>query len=248
MFLTTAEGFNIYYYLRKKKNKPFVVFLHGLAGNSTEFTHQINFLKKDYSILAFDLLGHGKSDKPKESKYYESDYGVNLILNFLKKNKIINPIFIGFSLGGFLACKISEKIKIKKLILINPAFGIRSISLFFLINEFFSRFAPRFLLKIFVTSYKIYEYHGLLDEYAKMLLQTPCHVHKLIIKNFSIEIIPKVKQKTYIIKSNQDEIVNNFLPLKNYELFNLNGFHLVHVQKYKEVNKIIKKILLQKSF
>ncbi|MFA5333949.1 MAG: alpha/beta hydrolase [Candidatus Nanoarchaeia archaeon] len=244
MLFTTPEGFRINYWFNKIKGKPFIVFLHGLAGDYTEFTHQINALKKNYSILAFDMLGHGKSDKPKNAKYYRSGYGIKLILDFLKKEKIINPIIIGFSMGGFLACKISEKIKVKKLILINPAFGVKSISLFFLISEFFSRFAPKFILKLFVKSYNIYEYYGLLDEYAKMLLQTPEYVHKAIIENARAEIIPRVSQKAYVIKSRQDEIVNNYLPLKNYELFALNGFHLVHVQHYKEVNELIKKILI----
>ncbi|MFA5303956.1 MAG: alpha/beta hydrolase [Candidatus Nanoarchaeia archaeon] len=244
MLFATPEGFKINYYFNKIKGKPFIVFLHGLAGDNSEFTHQINALKRDYSILAFDMLGHGKSSKPKDAKYYKSDYGVKLILDFLKKEKIINPIIIGFSMGGFLAAKLSEKIKVEKLILINPAFGIKSISLFFLISEFFSRFAPRFILKLFVKSYKIYEYHGLLDEYAKMLLQTPSHVHKAILENARAESIPIVSQKAYVIKSRQDEIVNNYIPLKNYELFTLNGFHLVHVQHYKEVSEIIKKILI----
>lgn len=243
MLITAHEGFKINYFISKKKGKPFIVFLHGLAGDNTEFTHQINALKKDYSILAFDMLGHGKSSKPKDGKYYKSNYGVDLIIDFFKKEKIVNPIIIGFSMGGFLACKISEKIKVKKLILINPAFGIKSISLFFLIGEFFSRFAPIFILKLFVKSYKIYEYHGLLDEYAKMLLQTPSHVHKALVENARIETIPKVAKKAFIIKSRQDEIVNNYIPLKNYELFEVKGFHLVHVQNYKEVNELIKKIL-----
>ena len=127
--------------------------------------------------------------------------------------------------------------------MINPAFGAKSISLFSLISEFFSRFAPRFLLKLFVKSYRIYEYNGLLDEYAKMLLQTPSHVHRLIIENARTETLPKLSQEAFVIKSKQDEIVDNYLPLKNYELFTLNGFHLVHVQNYKRVNELIKKIL-----
>ena len=147
-------------------------------------------------------------------------------------------------MGGFLACKVSEKIKVKKLILINPAFGIKSVSYFFLISELISRFIPRFLLKLFVKSPKIYEYHGLLDEYAKMLLQTPSYVHKAIIENSRSEIIPKIRQKACIIKSNQDEIVNNYLPINNYEKFNLSGFHLIHVQHHEQVTGIIKKILL----
>jgi pimeloyl-ACP methyl ester carboxylesterase len=242
MIFTTPEGFKINYYLNKIKGKPFIVFLHGLAGNYSEFTHQINALKNDYSILAFDLLGHGKSSKPKDAKYYKSDYGVKLILDFLKKNKITKPVIIGFSLGGFLAAKLSEKIKVKKIILINPAFGAKSIRLFFLISEFFSRFIPKFFLKLFVKSYKIYEYHGLLDEYAKMLLQTPVYVHRFIIENSKFETIPNVRQKTYIIKSRQDEIVNNYLPISDYEKFEINGFHLVHVQHYENIIKIIKKI------
>ncbi|MDD4353082.1 MAG: alpha/beta hydrolase [Candidatus Nanoarchaeia archaeon] len=243
MFITTKEGFKINYFMTRKKNKPFIIFLHGLAGDHSEFTHQINVLKNNYSILAFDMLGHGKSDKPLNKIYYKSDYGVKIIIDFLKKNKIINPIIVGFSMGGFLACKISEKIKIKKLILINPAFGIKSISLFFLIGEFFSRFMPKFFLKLLVKSYKIYEYNGLLDEYAKMLLQTPAHVHKAIIENARYEKIPKVKQKAYLIKSKNDEIVNNYLPLENYEKFTAKGFHLVHVQNHEEITKIIQRIL-----
>lgn len=243
MIIKTPEGFKINYIIKRKKGKPFIIFFHGLAGNYKEFTHQIKEFSKEYSILAFDILGHGESDKPKEEKYYRADYAVKIIINFIKKEKIANPILIGFSMGGFLASKLSEKIKVKKLILINPGFGYSAITPFFLIGEWFSQFMPEFFLKKLVKSYNIYEYNGLIDEYAKMLLKTPFYVHNTIIKNSKNEKMPELKQKAYVIKSKQDEIVNAYLPLKNYELIKINGFHMVHVQHSKEINQIIREII-----
>jgi pimeloyl-ACP methyl ester carboxylesterase len=59
MALKAKSGFNLNCMVSRKKGRPFIVFLHGLAGNHTEFFHQINFFKDKYSILAIDLLGHG---------------------------------------------------------------------------------------------------------------------------------------------------------------------------------------------
>lgn len=245
MVFKTCEGLSIDYFIeRNNKSKEFIVFLHGLAGDYSEFHHQMLFFKKNYSIIAPSFLGHGKSSKPLKKEYYSPNFLATKIIELLKKEKIINPIIIGFSLGGLIACKVAQKIKAKKIILINPAFGKKSITIFFKISSFLSFFAPKFILKFFVKSNNIYEYNGLLDEYAKMLIKTPKHVIKSIIYH-ALKSNEKsfLKKKVFVIKSKNDEIVNDYLPLKNYEKFLVNGFHLVHVQNHGRITELLNEIL-----
>src|SRR3546814_13974870 len=49
---------------------PAVLLLHGIGDNSSTWTEIIPHLAKKYTVIAPDLLGHGRSDKPR------ADYSV----------------------------------------------------------------------------------------------------------------------------------------------------------------------------
>ncbi len=46
-----------------------VVFVHSLAGNRTQWNEQIEHLRGTRRVIAFDLRGHGESDKPADADY-----------------------------------------------------------------------------------------------------------------------------------------------------------------------------------
>ena len=55
------------------KGGDVLVFLHGLGCNHTFLKHEIEyFRKKKYGIVAFDLRGHGSSERP--NKEYKLEY------------------------------------------------------------------------------------------------------------------------------------------------------------------------------
>ena len=108
MYLKSFDGTKIWYRI-KRKNKPFLVFIHGWANNWSAWEKEIDFFEgKNYSTITLDLRGHGQSDKPEDKEKYEIEYFAKDIHEIVKKENIDNFIFIGHSMGGMIALKYYE--------------------------------------------------------------------------------------------------------------------------------------------
>lgn len=72
--------------------------IHGFTGSAEVFERNIPFLSKTYRVIAYDLRGHGKSDKPR-SGYHVSRLAMDLknLIDHLGLDKDIRAI--GTSLG-----------------------------------------------------------------------------------------------------------------------------------------------------
>lgn len=100
-----ANGVKIHY-LASGTGEP-VVLIHGLD-SSAEINWNLNGvigeLAKDHEVVAFDMPGHGQSDKPKDPSAYGrrivDDLG--LLMDHLKIEK---AHIVGYSLGGMVALK-----------------------------------------------------------------------------------------------------------------------------------------------
>ncbi len=77
---------------------PQLVLIHGITSNSATWDRVLPALSQRYSVLAPDLLGHGRSDK------LRGDYSVgahaNTIRDLLDALGIRKATFVGHSLGG----------------------------------------------------------------------------------------------------------------------------------------------------
>lgn len=82
-----------------------VIFLHGLGGNSSLFHKQTEYLSKHYNLLLIDLPGHGKS-RAMDVKRYTAKEVAREIVNLLENLKIPQAHFIAFSLGTIIANEI----------------------------------------------------------------------------------------------------------------------------------------------
>ena len=109
-----------YYFFHKKKSIP-VVFIHGVGLDHQMWVKQVNYLN-EFSILTYDLLGHGKTPFNKD-KLSLKDFSDQLLglLDYLKIEKIN---LVGFSLGSLIALDFSSRYqeKIDKLILIGTTY------------------------------------------------------------------------------------------------------------------------------
>ena len=109
------------HYLEAGKKGPHLVFLHGLGGSSLTWSFNITVLRKEFHIIAPDLLGFGRSDKPLIS------YRVSLITEYLHEFfsdlNISNLILVGSSLGGWVAAHftLTYPDMVEKLILADSA-------------------------------------------------------------------------------------------------------------------------------
>lgn len=82
--------------------KPVMILLHGLAETSAFFWRPlIAFFGDDYHIFAFDLLGHGDSDKPDEG--YGTHRQTWLIKQAVESLGITPAVYVGHSMGGIFS-------------------------------------------------------------------------------------------------------------------------------------------------
>jgi pimeloyl-ACP methyl ester carboxylesterase len=113
------RGFKIFY--RKmgvKTSLPPLIFIHGAWANHLTWFKQFRYFAKYTEIYAYDLLGHGQSDKPRVE--YTAELYAEILRALITQLAIVNPILIGHSLGGgiaqFFALKYPDQVQ--KLVLL----------------------------------------------------------------------------------------------------------------------------------
>jgi pimeloyl-ACP methyl ester carboxylesterase len=86
---------------------PPVVLVHGFTGDierSWVNTGLLADLSRDHRVVAFDLRGHGHSDKPHDPRAYE-EIALDVI-RLLDHLKIEKSHVVGYSLGGIIIAKL----------------------------------------------------------------------------------------------------------------------------------------------
>jgi pimeloyl-ACP methyl ester carboxylesterase len=98
-----------------------ILCLHGITANCRSWDLMANALSPEYNIIAIDLRGRGKSDKPE--KGYSPDNHIQDIICLMDDLNIEKLILMGHSLGAFIsllfAARYSERVE--KLILVDGA-------------------------------------------------------------------------------------------------------------------------------
>ena len=118
-----SENFDLnqnHYFFNNKDTIP-LVFIHGVGLDHQMWDKQVNYLN-EFSILTYDLLGHGKTPFNKENLNF-NDFS-NQLLEILGYLKIERIHLVGFSLGSLVALDFSSRYqdKIEKLILIGTTY------------------------------------------------------------------------------------------------------------------------------
>ncbi len=119
--LINTDDAILHVYFSNKKNKPYLMLLHGLGGNGrANWVKQIKVLSKHFNLIVPDLVYFGESTSL--SVNYTVDFQVKQLNNLIEKLHILQPInLLGFSYGGLTAALFNEKHhdKIKKLIIVD---------------------------------------------------------------------------------------------------------------------------------
>jgi pimeloyl-ACP methyl ester carboxylesterase len=167
----TILNVNVHYELYppvNKNNKKTVVLIHGFLSSTFSFRRLIPLLRKNFTVIAVDLPGFGKSDKSKAFHYSLENYG-KLIVELLHKIGVAETIVIGHSMGGQVALHAAKQAPdlVKKLILLSSS-GYLSRSKRSLVYSSYLPFFTRWVRKTF-------ERRG-----VKSTLLTVVHDHSLI--------------------------------------------------------------------
>ena len=80
---------------------PVIIFIHGFPFNKSMWNGQIEALKDNFRVIAYDIRGHGNSDPGID------DFSIELfvidLLRLMEKLKLEKSILCGLSLGGYIA-------------------------------------------------------------------------------------------------------------------------------------------------
>ncbi len=102
------DGVKIYYEVEGVG--PTLVMLHGGGSDLKNWQDRgyAESLRKDYRLILIDQRGHGRSDKPTESRLYDMEYRVSDIITVLDDLHVMKAHFLGYSQGGRMALECAK--------------------------------------------------------------------------------------------------------------------------------------------
>ncbi|MEM7683231.1 MAG: alpha/beta fold hydrolase [Pseudomonadota bacterium] len=101
---------------------PAIILIHGLGADHTRWYANIDKLSETNRVIAPDLLGFGRSDKP------DIDYSVSMysdqIAGLMDRLDIVNATLVGSSMGALISMLFAERYpeRVERLALVAPAF------------------------------------------------------------------------------------------------------------------------------
>src|SRR5262245_22298388 len=95
----TVLGFKLHY-LEAGRGAP-VVLLHGLGGDGSRWSPNIEPLARDFHVFALDQIGFGESDKPLAN--YHTGMLSEFLVDFLKAVNVPKASLVGNSMGAGVA-------------------------------------------------------------------------------------------------------------------------------------------------
>jgi pimeloyl-ACP methyl ester carboxylesterase len=95
------------FYREEGTGDPAVVLVHGWCCDHTYFLPQLGHLARHHRVIALDLLGHGRSDKPAQP--YPLHGFADDIAWAAARLGIDKPIVVGHSMGGGTALELAAR-------------------------------------------------------------------------------------------------------------------------------------------
>ncbi len=115
---TTFLSKKVNYYTQGGGGKT-IVLLHGFLENSTMWFDYAGRLGESYFVIAIDIPGQGESEILAEA--HTTSLMADAVDQVLKTEKIKSAVFIGHSMGGYVALSFGERYseKLKGIIMLN---------------------------------------------------------------------------------------------------------------------------------
>ena len=219
--IVSLDGTKISYRIHRYKSKRFLVFIHGLSGNSTAFNPIMkSFNIRGVSTLAMELRGHGRSNKRAEITIEKCALDLDHIL---KKEGIEKCTLVGHCFGGPIALEFYKMFpkKVESMVLMNSTysspFAERKIDeriknlLLKILNKSLEYHRPvrkRFLY----NNCELYKKSGLMFILLKDLLANPTETYiKSFIAYFNNNqepLLSKIKVPVLIISGKKDVYIS----------------------------------------
>ena len=248
------------YYSYIDNNTDPLVFIHGVGLDHKMWEPQINSLN-NYSIITYDLLGHGKTPYNKEEvTLNDFSYQLDDLIKFLKVDKIN---LVGFSLGSLIALDFASKFqdKLKTLILLGTTYKRTPEQKGLVIERFeqakLNKPISKQALKRWFTDKYLNDHPEMYDRFIKILTKDS-EDHLNFLKAYKLfayhqddmNMIKNIKTKTLVMTGSDDsgstvemsKSLSNDLINSSFTEIN-NGKHLCSIECADDVNINLKKFI-----
>ena len=106
---------------------PAVLLTHGFTGSSRDWAKLVPRLAERYTVIRWDLRGHGKSDSPDDPAQYSLELALGDMAELLDRAEAGSAALVGHSLGGYLslAFHLAHPERVRALALVDTGPGYR---------------------------------------------------------------------------------------------------------------------------
>lgn len=215
-----------------------IVFLHGFGGQAVQWRFQLQKFSRDNRVIALDLRGHGRSDKP-DSSYNMAEMQADFKAA-LEALKVEEPFtLVGHSFGGAVATEfaVHHGDRLERLILVATAGQFK-------LNPFF-----QFALQLPVSVLRA------IGPFTRTWLSAPPHVlrpfyHNNMAQFYGWDLYPRLDVPTLVIRGHRDYVFET--PLFERVTKSITGAdeadigasgHLVMLERRDAVNRAIERAL-----
>lgn len=101
MPLLNREGTRIYYEMHGQG--PVLLLTHGFSATGDMWQGQIEAFSKNYTLILWDMRGHGRSDYPEDPRAYSEPLTLGDMAALLDQAGARQAIVGGLSLGGYMS-------------------------------------------------------------------------------------------------------------------------------------------------
>jgi 3-oxoadipate enol-lactonase len=102
----TETDLTVRYIDEGSTNSPTIILIHGYPLNKLMWDKQIEILKENYRVIAYDIRGHGNTDAGNDK--FSIELFANDLISLMDTLKIDKTILCGFSMGGYIALNAIE--------------------------------------------------------------------------------------------------------------------------------------------
>ena len=252
---TSASG--TFYVLNQKEQSIPIVFIHGVGLTYEIWQPQLDFFT-NYSTLAYDILGHGKSSLKKQNISFDdfSDQLIKLIdeLNFQKIH------LVGFSIGSLIARNFATKFndRLQSLVLLGSIYK-RTEQQQKIVNERFNQAKKelklsKLALKRWFTDKYLENNPDTYDKISSILssnnMANFIKVYELFVNHKNDEDFEKITVNTLIMTGENDigstiemsQELNKIIKNSQLKIIK-NGKHLCGIECADDVNLTIKNFI-----
>lgn len=230
-------------YCAIKQPKLVVVFIHGIATDSSSFTKAIQYLEGTKSLegvrfVTFDLLGSGSSRCSDNFKYNYNEQ-LEALHNSIEKLKIGNTplVLVGHSMGSLIVTRYADTYKksVQQLILVSPPIYTEKD----LDSPAFAAGMKLFQEAVAVKNRKVLEERAFKNSIAKIILNR---------RNY--KVLSDLKTPAVLIYGNLDQFIAAYnIPKllktnpKYLSAIKTEGRHGVSRDKYTKIAGILEEVL-----